>query len=72
MRMLHAPTCIAKRATQQSFAIFQTHEALVEERGSDDDMEWEVASKCLDVNEVDDMVPVLVDDTNQAEINSII
>lgn len=66
MRLLHAPTCIAKRATEQSFASFQTHEALVEERGSDDDMEWEVASECSDVNEVDDMVPVLADDTSQA------
>ena len=59
MRLIHAPTKIATRAAEASFRSFQTHEALAMEQHSDDDMEWEIASENSDIEEIDDMVPVL-------------
>lgn len=59
MRLIHAPTKIATRVAEASFRSFQTHEALAMEQQSDDDMEWEIASENSDIEEIDDMVPVL-------------
>ena len=60
MKLIHSRTDIAKRAAEHHVTPFQTHDALVEERFSDDEMEWEITSECSDVEEIDDMVPILM------------
>ena len=68
MKLIHSPTDISKRTAEYHVTPFQqTHDALVEERFSDDEMEWEITSECSDVEEIDDMVPFF-DDVTQMTI----
>ena len=41
----------------------QTHDVLVEERGSEDELdEWEVDPSATDIEEVDDISPILINE----------
>ena len=64
MRLLHRPQSIATRATEQAQQMPPklTHEAIAEDRGSEDEEEeWEIDSGTSEVEELDDIVPVLVE-----------
>ena len=63
MRLMHKPQSIATRATKWGFGCLQTHKAIVaDDLQSNNEMEWNVEDfdiQCSDVEEMDDMVPVL-------------
>ena len=63
MQLMHKPQTLATQANkpQTHQAPKQTYDVITEELGSDDDIEeWEVDTSTLDVNEVDDIVPILL------------
>ena len=63
MQLMHEPQTLATQATkpQTHQAPKQTHGVITKDLGSDDDIEeWEVDTSTSDVNEVDDIVPILL------------
>ena len=64
MRLLHKPHTLATRATEVAMQMppKQTHEVVSEERGSEDEDEWEIDSSASDIEEIDDIIPVLTSD----------
>ncbi|MCO5568512.1 hypothetical protein L7F22_022211 [Adiantum nelumboides] len=62
MHLMHKPAKIAIRATEESFGRFQTHDAIADETQSDEELKWNIEDidpNCLDVDEVDDMMPII-------------
>ena len=63
MRLMHKPQTLATQATkpQTHQEPKQTHDVITKELGSDDEVkEWEVDTSTSDVDEVDDIVPLLL------------
>ena len=63
MRLLHKPQSLAIRASDSSVRgpPKQTHDVLAEQLGSEDELdEWEVDPSMSDVEEVDDIAPILL------------
>ena len=60
MKLIHSPTNIALHIVQDKHGLFQTHENVVEEQLSDNEMEWEIASDNSNMDEIDDIVPILI------------
>ena len=60
MKLIHSPTNIALRAAHNKQCLFQTHANVAEEQVSDSEIEWEITSDNSDMDEVDDIVPVLI------------
>ena len=60
MKLIHSPTNIALCAAHNKKCSFQTDANLAKEQVSDSEIEWEIASDNSDMDEVDDIVPVLI------------
>ena len=60
MKLIHSPTNIALCATHNKQCSFQMHANVAKEQVSDSEIEWEIASDNSDMDEVDDIVPVLI------------
>lgn len=63
MRLLPRPQSIATRAAQihTDGPPKLTHDAIAEDKGSEDDDEWEIDDTMSDVEDIDDIVPVLIE-----------
>lgn len=60
LKLIHRPRNVAMRAAATGSSQFQTHNVIAEGRDSDSELEWEVASDNSDMDDVDDIVPVLL------------
>ena len=60
MKLIHSPTNIALDTAQDKHGSFQMHANVVEPQLSNTEIEWEIASDNSDMDEVDDIVPVLI------------
>ena len=60
MKLIHNPTNIALRIAHDKHGLFQTHANVAEEQASDNEIEWVIAFDNSDMDEVDDIVPVLI------------
>ena len=60
MKLIHSPTNIALCAAHNKQSSLQTHANVAKEQVSDSEIEWEIASDNSDMDEVDDIVPVLI------------
>ena len=60
MKLIHSPTNITLHAAHDKHDSFSTHANVAEEQVSDSEIEWEIAFDNSDMDEVDDIVPVLI------------
>ena len=64
MQLIHKHQNLATQATKpqtHQAPPKQTHDVIIEELGSDDDVEeWEADTSTSDVNEVDEIIPILL------------